>query len=62
VAVNVVIERDPFETIDFTLRRFKKLSDKADVLTEYRRSTHFIPRGERRRHKSQRARKRVAKI
>ena len=46
------------EPIDATLRRFKKLADRANVIKDYRRHEHFISRSERRRQKSDAARRR----
>jgi small subunit ribosomal protein S21 len=46
------------EPIDAALRRFKKLCDRTNVIKDYRRHEHFISRSERRRQKSDLARKR----
>lgn len=56
----VKVVPDPFEHIDATLRRFKKLVQASGVLTDARNRQHFITKGERRRVKSTKARKRLA--
>jgi small subunit ribosomal protein S21 len=48
----------PGEPIDATLRRFKKLCDRTNILKDYRRHEHFVSRSDRRRQKSNAARKR----
>jgi small subunit ribosomal protein S21 len=52
------IVREPFESIDSTLRRFKKAVQKAGILTDARRHQYFVPKSERRRIKSIKARTR----
>jgi ribosomal protein S21 len=54
----VKIVPEPFEHIDATLRRFKKLIQASGILTAARNRQHFITKGERRRVKSMAARKR----
>jgi ribosomal protein S21 len=57
----VKVVPDPFEHIDATLRRFKKLVQASGILTAARNRQHFITKAERRRVKSVNARKRRAK-
>lgn len=47
-----------FESIESAIRRFKKSRQKANILSDYRRRQQFVPRSQRRREKSLRARKR----
>lgn len=54
----VKIEVHPGEPIDSIVRRFKKAVLKAEILTDVRKREHFIPKSERRRLKSLRARRR----
>jgi ribosomal protein S21 len=50
---------DPFEHIDRIVRRFKTVVGKGLILSDARRHEYFVPKGERRRKKSRRARKRL---
>jgi ribosomal protein S21 len=52
---------DPFEHIDATLRRFKKIVGASGILADARSRQHFITKAERRRVKSVNARKRRPK-
>jgi small subunit ribosomal protein S21 len=54
----VKIEVYPFEHIDSIARRFKKATQRSEILTDARRHQHFVPKSERRRIKSMKARKR----
>lgn len=47
-----------FESIESAIRRFKKSCQKANILSDYRCRRNFVPRSQRRREKSLRARKR----
>jgi ribosomal protein S21 len=57
----VKVVPEPFEHIDATLRRFKKVVQSSGILTAARNRQHFITKGERRRVKSINARKKRAK-
>jgi ribosomal protein S21 len=56
----VKIEPYPAETIAGLVRRFKKATQRGNILTDARRHEHFIPKSERRRIKSRKARARRA--
>jgi ribosomal protein S21 len=54
--VKIVVE--PGEFIDSIAQRFKKVVQGSEILTDARRHQYFVPKSERRRAKSIRARKR----
>jgi small subunit ribosomal protein S21 len=57
VVASIVVE--PGEGVESLLRRFKKATQKAGVLQCFRARETFIPRSERRRHKSHKAQRRA---
>jgi ribosomal protein S21 len=58
---NCVIYPAEGESIENLWRRFRKATDRADVLKDYAKSRQFIAKPQRRAAKSQRARARRAK-
>jgi len=57
--INASIVSEPGENIESLIRRFKKTVDKANVIRNYARKSHFISESQKRTEKSQRARKRI---
>jgi ribosomal protein S21 len=56
----VKVVPEPFEHVDQVMRRFKKVVIKSLILSDARRHQHFVSKSQRRRIKSQKARRRLA--
>jgi ribosomal protein S21 len=55
----VKVVPEPFEHVDQVVRRFKKVVLKSLILSYARRHQHFVSKSQRRRIKSQKARRRA---
>lgn len=59
---NAAISYNPNDSLDYTLKKFKKAVDRAGVRPDLSRHEAFVPRNQRRRAKSKAARKRRGRL